>query len=122
MEKKIKLHGYSINNFEMNKKETMNKKDKVDTEINIEILKNDKDDNLYKTIMKIKATSEYEEICLDLEGIFEFPPNSDQDGINNFLRYSAPSILYPYCRSFISMVTGFDSGETLILPIINFYE
>lgn len=122
MEKRIKFHGYSIINFEMKKKEKISKREKVDTEINIEILKNDNDSNIYKAIMKVKVTSEYEEINLSLEGVFEFPPASEEISVENFLKYSAPSILYPYCRSFISMVTGFDNGETLILPIINFYE
>lgn len=122
MDKKITFHGYSIINFTMNKEESTNKKQKNDFEIKIDNFKNDKNANLYKTILKIKVQSKINKIYLELEGIFEFPQKSQSDEINEFLKYYAPSILYPYCRSFISMVTGYDSDETLILPIINFYE
>ena len=121
MEKNIKFHGYSITEFNLNKNKN-NKRKKIETEINSTIYNNNDKKDFYKVIFEINTTSEKEMIKMTLEGLFEFPKDSTQEEIDKFLNYSAPSILYPYCRSFISMVTSYDGEDALMLPIYNFYE
>ena len=57
---------------------------------------------------------------MSLEGYFEFDSTVERFTRDKFLTTNAPSILYPYCRSFISMVSSFDSETAVILPVINF--
>ena len=72
--------------------------------------------------MELNLNTKDTVIRIIINGYFNIPKNVDDELKNNFLEISAPAIVYPYVRTFISEVTAFDNGETVILPIINFAE
>lgn len=122
MEKKIKFKGYSIKEFNLKKHEDTDQIEKENSEVIVNSFINKNNKYLYKVVLKIIVNNKNEKINMVLEGTFEFPKNSEEEQIKEFLKYSAPSILYPYCRSFISFVTGYDKEGNIMLPILNFYE
>ena len=112
------FRGFQILNFEM-KKRNDNLKEK-NIEIKTTNFYNKKNKNIYKVQLSVIAISNSRNIKIDLEGLFEFSSNSPEIFRKKFLEITAPSVLYPYCRAFISNVTCYDAKEALILPVINF--
>lgn len=62
---------------------------------------------------------ETEKIFLELSGEFEFRDEVTMDEIPDFFWANSIAIMYPYLRSFVSLVTMQSSDHTLILPLIN---
>lgn len=58
-------------------------------------------------------------IYLELSGEFEFKDNVSIDNIPDFFWANSIAIMYPYLRSFVSLVTMQSSDHTLILPLLN---
>jgi len=122
--KNVKFKGYSVSNFNLEenieKDENVEKEDTGNLEVSTKSLQNKKDSDVYKVCIRVKTVTKKSILVLELEGIFEFENIIEKDVIDEFLKITAPTILYPYCRSFISLVTGFDSDNVVLLPIINF--
>lgn len=118
-EQTVKFNGYSITRMEMLKIEKFDKKQSGELNIETECYENSEDSKIHKLVMKLSTTSNKHRIHLDVEGYFEFDGDFDTSDIEIFLRVNASSILYPYCRTIISTITGLDS-QNIILPIINF--
>ncbi|WP_199203756.1 protein-export chaperone SecB [Sporosarcina sp. P16b] len=59
------------------------------------------------------------EIEVTLEGMFDFPSNSTEE-IEQFIKLNGTTILMPYVRNIVSMVSGYDSTKNhFLLPTIN---
>ena len=115
---KVTFKGFQIIKFGMEK----NVEEVKDKNIEIETTNfyNKKNKNMYKVMLSVDAISKFRKISVEIEGIFEFDQNSNEEFIKEFLDITAPSILYPYCRAFISNVTSYDAHDALILPVLNF--
>ncbi len=122
--KNVKFKGYSVSNFNLEenveKDGNVEKEDTGNLEVSTKSLQNKKDSDVYKVCIRVKTVTKKSILVLELEGIFEFENIIEKEVIDEFLKITAPTILYPYCRSFISLVTGFDSDNVVLLPIINF--
>lgn len=70
--------------------------------------------------MKIKTFTENTELYIEFDGFFDISEKLDEASKKYFLEVSAASIIYPYIRAFISNATALDTGNAVILPVINF--
>lgn len=119
-EQTVRFKGYSIVHLEMTKSEEHLKKKEGELNIETEHYENSEDRNNHKLIIKLNTITNRETINLEVEGYFEFEGEFESDEIDMFLKINAASILYPYCRAIISNLTGLDSTNNVLLPIINF--
>jgi len=60
-----------------------------------------------------------ERIFLELSGEFEFKDTISIEMIPDYFWANSLGILYPYLRSFVSLVTMNSSENTVILPLLN---
>lgn len=120
----IKFEGYMIQKFTLEKIEKITKKQQKKLSLNCNAYKNIKkgQEESYKISMNINLYTNLSKIELVLDGFFTISKKFSEENLKYFLEVSAPAILYPYARSFISSVTAFDADETTILPVINFAE
>lgn len=116
----VKFNGYSIVHLDMTKSEEHAKKKVGEVNIETEHYKNSEDIKNHKLIMKLNTITNKEIINLEVEGYFEFEGEFELDEIDMFIKVNAASILYPYCRAIISNLTGLDSSNNILLPILNF--
>lgn len=119
---KVIFNGYEIQNFILNKENNIPKEKKGNLTIRKKIMENPKKENEYCLIMNLEMYTEDSKIDITINGYFDISKNIEEDIKDYFLQISAPAIVYPYIRTFISNVTAFDIGETVVLPIINFAE
>lgn len=118
-EASVDFKGYRLLNFKMTKlNEPKDLEEKFDIQ-NVS-MSNKKEKNIYKLILTINVNSKSADFFVEMEGYFEFINIHEKELIDYFLKVTAPTILYPYCRSIVSIMSGFDSDKTLVLPIINF--
>lgn len=123
-ETKVEFRGFRINDFhlvalEENSKSSSISKEILGMKIKQSAFCSEEDENVYKVILDIEIEGN-KKINTKVEGVFAFENVNNEEIVSNFLNITAPTILYPYCRSLISMVTGYDASDSLILPIINF--
>lgn len=121
-EKSVLFNGYAIKSFSLDKLNDIpiEKQKKVNLKCNFYQNDSKGNENKYLVSLNLETYTDNALITLVLEGFFEFLYNPKEEEKNYFLKVTAPSILYPYARSFISIVTSFDTNGTPILPIINF--
>ena len=126
MEKKnlINFEGYSVEKFSMKKNPNISdeQKNTIDVKYDTYINKDKKLNHLYRSEFKIKLYTELSELYIEFDGFFKISEALKEEEKQYFLNVTAATILYPYIRTFISNVTAFDKGETVILPIINFAD
>jgi preprotein translocase subunit SecB len=93
-------------------------------EINFEHLNhiNNENSNQFRSeiIVNIKSKSNDFNLQIQSFGFFEIIGNTNTDVYNNFLNISAPTILYPFIRAFISNFTLQSGMAPIIIPTINF--
>lgn len=118
----VKFTGYMIKEFNLEKIENIPKEKEKQLSLATEVLTNSLKgkENSFCVSMKLELYTDKSKINLVFNGYFDIPKGIDEEVKTYFLKVSAPSILYPYIRAFISNVTSFDIDETVILPIINF--
>lgn len=58
---------------------------------------------------------------MKIAGFFDLI-NIPQDEVQNYLNYNAVSILLPYLRSTIAMITSLTGNASLNLPLINVHK
>lgn len=119
-EKKVKFNGYSIVDLEMKKADEHFAKKNGELNIETEHYENSEDNKKHKLVMNLKTITKNKIINLKIEGYFQFEGKFESREIEIFMNINACSILYPYCRSIISYLTGLDSEDNILLPIINF--
>lgn len=61
-------------------------------------------------------------IRVELRGFFEFDTELTETDREMFFMRSAPAIMFPYLRAYVSTVTGIAGIEPIVLPTINFSE
>lgn len=122
MKKSVKFEGYMIEKFLLEKIPNISKEDKEKFSLECKTYGKEQKDkkNLYCVSLTIKMFTDKSKIELTMNGYFEFQKDFDENLKDEFLNISAPAILYPYVRTFISNVTSFDIDNTVILPIVNF--
>ena len=119
----VEFNGYMIEKCNIQKYNKIQKEKEKTFNITVESSKNKGNDKLYRVSILIEELyTNRSRIDVELCGFFEFSNDWEDDDRDYFLNVSAPAILYPYIRTFISNVTAFDVDETVVLPIINFAD
>lgn len=120
----IKFNGYMIERFLLEKIDDIPKEKKKKLELSCTSFHNkeESNENLYKVSLNVISYTDKTKLDLTIDGIFEISKKIDENTKNVFLNITAPTIIYPYARAFISNVTAFDADETVILPVINFAD
>lgn len=118
----VKFEGYMIQKFLLEKKSDIANVEKDIFKLKRGIMGNNQKDkkNSYCVSLTIEMYTNKSKIELTINGYFEVSKEINEKVKTDFLNISAPAILYPYARTFISNVTAFDIDETVVLPIINF--
>jgi len=117
-EANVIFQGYNISKISMRQESTSTKNG--DFEIIKKGFSNTKDKDIYKIVLEINCNKKLKILNIEIEGYFKFENISDEGIRSEFLNITAPTILYPYCRAFITTIYNFDSSDNIILPIINF--
>lgn len=118
----VKFRGYGLNSLQLAKLEKKHNKKNVkgDLELKSSFFQSSENKNMYMVLVNVATITNTHDITMSLEGYFEFDPTVERFTRDRFLTSNAPAILYPYCRSFISMISSFDSESAVILPVIDF--
>lgn len=116
----IKFEGYMIQKFLLEKIDNIKKEEQGNINLEYSFYTSNKSKELYRVSLNLITYTDNSKIDLTLDGIFNIPNNIDENIKQDFLTISAPAIIYPYMRTFISNVTSFDIDKTVILPILNF--
>ncbi len=119
---KIKFNGYTIQKFLLEKQENIDKNEQGKVNLEYSFYKSHEKNDLYRVSLNLVTFTDKSKIDLTLDALFEIPSSIDKNTRQYFLTVSAPAIVYPYLRTFISNVTSFDIDDTVILPIINFSD
>lgn len=85
-------------------------------------IKNDICDSVYILDLGVSVSNEDKSLGIDVEmrGFFEFDKELLEQEKGAFFTGSAPAIMFPYLRAYISTLTGLSGIEPIILPTINF--
>ena len=124
MKDTVKFNGYMIKKFVFEKIEKIPKEKKENFTLKCDVFSNDDKgkENCYCVSLSIDMFTDKSKLELTMNGYFEFPKKFDDTLKKEFLDVTAPAILYPYIRTFISNVTSFDIDNTVVLPVINFAD
>lgn len=115
----IKFEGYEVTEILLEPND-MQKSD----ELNFEIKKMVRED-LKHAILVLRVEINYREnkfLRVEIQGGFSTELNLEAEEFDNFISINGVSILFPYIRSTVSMITSLDSGESVLLPTINVAE
>lgn len=120
----VKFNGYMIRSFLLEKIDDIPKEKINDVELNYRSFGNNAKgkENSYRVSLNIITYTDKSKLNLTLDGFFEISNELNDKDKMTFLNISAPTIIYPYARTFISNVTAFDIDKTVILPVINFAD
>ncbi len=93
-------------------------------EVKFEHLNHINSEDINKFSSEIIITIQSKEAPVNLQvqtiGHFEIIGDAPQEVKDNFLHISAPSIIYPYIRAFVSNLTIQTSMNPIFIPTINF--
>lgn len=78
-------------------------------------------ENKYKLDLNIAIDDDNKALLIDVlcHGFFEFDRDISAEDQNTFFNTSAPAILFPYIRAYITTLTSLSGIKPLILPTIN---
>ena len=92
--------------------------------INNALIVDEENPNLFQVFFHINIGSKDEDKPLNIQveavGYFELTGDIPEDVVDNYKNISAPSIVYPYIRAFLSNLTLLSGLNPINLPPINF--
>lgn len=122
----IKLDGYEINDLNYTKDKSKISKYTSDFEFKPEVSLTEDKKQAKLTITASIRTQGNENtralgVTVILNGFFTISDEiqNDQELLARTLIINGTAILFPYVRSMISMITGLDSAQTIVLPTVN---
>lgn len=62
------------------------------------------------------------DIKVTASAIFEYDKELSVDSKNNFFKYNAPAIVYPFIRAYINSLTALSGIKPIVLPTLNFWS
>ncbi|KAF3301617.1 hypothetical protein FPV23_03900 [Carnobacterium sp. PL17RED31] len=69
------------------------------------------------TILKSdEEQMDFKKVTLEITGYFKI--NTDEN-VQEYLRVNGTAILFPYLRTFISVITSLDNSDAIVIPTIN---
>lgn len=117
---KFRFSGYQILKSNIEIKDPNNISDNLDIKFKRSSGVNEID-NKYKLDIDIIIQDENNNLIVEAtcNGFFEFDKNITDKEKNVFFNTSAPAILFPYIRAYISTLTTLSGMRPIILPTIN---
>lgn len=72
---------------------------------------------LSTTILKSdEEQMDFKKVTVEITGYFKI--NTDEN-VQEYLRVNGTAILFPYLRTFISVITSLDNSDAIVIPTIN---
>lgn len=124
----INLDEYFIEEFIVKLNPSFNPEEptKGDIFVDFDMLKNDKNDHLFKISMTIELNKNKENspyyIFFKINGFFSYDKTASEEYIQKTIAQNAPSILYGVARGIIAQITSNYEFGKFILPSVNFIE
>lgn len=118
---KLQMLDLYFSNFSFEQKKTADKL-KITTDVKIEYAQNNDDKSVYKVAIKTNSFDDNENFKLNLElvGVFKLDlQDMDEDSIRNIIQINTVTIMFPYIRSQITLLTSQPGMTPIILQPID---
>lgn len=81
----------------------------------------DSDEKTFKLLLDIQVADDNKSFDINIKalGIFEFKEKQMENKLDNYFFVNAPAIIFPYIRSYISVLTSLSGIKTINLPLMN---
>lgn len=120
----IELNNYRITNIEYTTFETQEElnyfKDENGTiSATVGTTEDNKEARIVISTTILKSDEEqmdFKKVTLEITGYFKI--NTDEN-VQEYLRVNGTAILFPYLRTFISVITSLDNSDAIVIPTIN---
>lgn len=117
---KFRFKGYKIVESHI----TIKPEEKISQNLNVEFKKTDRvNEEGHNMCLEMIASINDENNALVINvkalGFFEFESELKQEEKNIFFRTSAPAILFPYVRAYITTLSSLSGVKPVILPTLN---
>lgn len=89
--------------------------------IDVEVEKNQSTDNEYEITLNLSIANSEEKYTVNVSivGVFEFSENADEVTKNIIIEKNTISILFPYVRSQVTLLTSQPDIKPMIIPPLN---
>lgn len=118
---KLQILDLYFSNFSFEQIKTIEKLN-VKTDIYVDYAQNNDDKSIYRVIVKTKSSDDNKKFKLNLEtvGIFKLDKQDlEEDLINNIIQINTLSIMFPYIRSQITLLTSQPGMTPIVLQPID---
>ncbi len=97
------------------------RKDVEKSNIDVEVEKNQSTDNEYEITLNLSIANSEEKYTVNVSivGVFEFSENADEVTKNIIIEKNTISILFPYVRSQVTLLTSQPDIKPMIIPPLN---
>ena len=97
------------------------RKDVEKSNIDVEVEKNQSTDNEYEITLNLSIANSEEKYTVNVSivGVFEFSENADEVTKNIIIEKNIISILFPYVRSQVTLLTSQPDIKPMIIPPLN---
>lgn len=116
---------FSFLDYRINKCNFSIAKEDIEVKVHFDVdVKGDinKEKNIFKLFMNLDIHGEDKlSILLESEATFSYK-GDDRQKLCNFMGVNAPAVLYPYLRSYVTMITVNAGLQPLVLPTLNLTE
>ena len=100
---------------------TFSREDVEKSNIDVEVEKNQSTDNEYEITLNLSIANSEEKYTVNVSivGVFEFSENADEVTKNIIIEKNTISILFPYVRSQVTLLTSQPDIKPMIIPPLN---
>lgn len=115
----FKFRGHTIPKASIDVKDISNISKELNINFKTSSTINNDDIFIYGVVIEISDVNKNVEIEVHAYGHFEFDKEADERKKEVFFNTSAPAMLFPYVRAYISTLTALSGINPIILPTIN---
>ena len=117
---KFRFVGYRITNSSISFKESV----EISKETDIEFMQSrgvNQKENKFRLILEVNIKDKNESLLINVicNGYFEFDKDLPEEEMSIFFNTSAPAILFPYLRAYVSTLTALAGIPPVTLPTVN---
>lgn len=120
----IELNNYRITNIEYTTFETQEELNYFEDEngtisATVGTTEDNKEARIVLSTTILKSDEEqmdFKKVTVEITGYFKI--NTDEN-VQEYLRVNGTAILFPYLRTFISVITSLDNSDAIVIPTIN---
>ncbi len=120
----IELDTYRITNISYSSFETQEELEQFQDEdgsvsVTVGVTEDDKNARISISTTVLKSDEEqfdFKKMTMEVTGYFTI---NVEDNIQEYLNVNATAIMFPYLRTFISVITSLDNSKAIVIPTIN---